>query len=166
MTDERWRPIPGYEGRYEASDQGRIRSLPRTVVGSNGGRYPVRGGVLRLQTRDNGYLTVLLGRGGSPQLVHRLVMAAFVGPCPEGQEVRHLNGDRSDDRLGNLAYGTKSRNMYDAVQHGTHRQTRKTHCPRNHPYDEENTYLDGGSRRCKTCNRERARANHRAKRAA
>lgn len=164
MTEEQWRPIPGYEGRYEASDQGRIRSLPRTVVSRNGGRYPVRGGVLRLRVGSGGYLTTMVGRG-TPQLVHRLVAAAFLGTPPDGQEVCHRDGDRANPMVSNLAYGTPSRNMLDAVEHGTHRQTRKTHCPKDHPYDEENTYLDSGSRRCKTCNRQRARANYWARKA-
>lgn len=159
MTDEEWRPIPGHPG-YEASSLGRIRSVPRVVVNCNGVSQKRRGMVLRQQTAKNGYRVLLLGAGGSPQLVHRLVAAAFLGPCPEGQEVRHRNGDPANSMLSNLAYGTPSRNMLDAVEHGTHRQTRKTHCPKDHPYDEENTYLD------KTCNRERARANYWASKSA
>jgi DNA invertase Pin-like site-specific DNA recombinase len=51
--------------------------------------------------------------------VHQLVLLTFVGPLPEGQEVRHLNGDRSDNRLENLCYGTRKENANDAVEHGT-----------------------------------------------
>jgi DNA-binding transcriptional regulator YiaG len=49
--------------------------------------------------------------------VHRLVMLAFVGPCPAGHEVRHINGDPSDNRLVNLRYGTRSENQKDRARH-------------------------------------------------
>ena len=51
--------------------------------------------------------------------VHRIVMAAFVGPRPPGKEVRHLNGDGSDNRISNLRYGTHAENMRDMEAHGT-----------------------------------------------
>lgn len=50
--------------------------------------------------------------------VHQLVAAMFIGPCPPGQEVRHLNGDSSNNHVGNLAYGTRKTNMEDAIRHG------------------------------------------------
>lgn len=64
------------------------------------------------------YCCVSLGSNNSWD-VHRLVMYTFVGPCPEGQEVRHLDGDPSNNNLSNLAYGTRKQNMQDAVRHGT-----------------------------------------------
>lgn len=61
--------------------------------------------------------------------IHQLVLAAFVGPRPEGMEVAHENGDPQDNRLTNLSYKTKNGNMLDSVRHGTHRNSRKTNCP-------------------------------------
>lgn len=74
---------------------------------------------LRPGIASTGYPTVCLGRGNS-RTVHSLVAEAFLGPCPEGYEVRHKNGDRKNPRLVNLEYGTRGENIKDAVRHGTH----------------------------------------------
>ncbi len=58
--------------------------------------------------------------------VHRLVLLAFKGPRPDGQYCRHLNGVPTDNRLANLAWGTKSENTFDKVGHGTHPHASKT----------------------------------------
>lgn len=64
------------------------------------------------------YLTVHLGLANRWD-VHRLVMHVFVGTCPSGQQVRHLDGNPANNRIENLAYGTATQNMADAVRHGT-----------------------------------------------
>jgi hypothetical protein len=95
--------------------------------------------------------------------VHRAVALAFHGPPPESQPiVRHLNGDPSDNRPENLAWGTQSENMRDAVEHGTDPRATKTHCLRDHLLDEENTYRwtrPNGRvmRRCRKCSTQRQR---------
>lgn len=66
-------------------------------------------------------MSVVLGRG-STRTVHTLVMEAFVGPAPKGQEVRHLDGDPSNNRLGNLAYGSRSQNLRDNKWQGKPRK--------------------------------------------
>ena len=72
--------------------------------------------------------------------------------------MRHLDGIPANNRPENLRYGTGSENIYDAVEHGTHYQARKTHCPAGHEYTEENTYVfPNGARHCKTCRRESGR---------
>ena len=113
-TPERWLPVPGYEGFYEVSDLGRVRSLSRP-------RHPGR--VLKGRPLPgSGYMQVILSVGGVKHLhyIHRLVAAAFIGPCPEGQEVRHLpDRDRKNNTLANLAYGTHLENMADQIEHGT-----------------------------------------------
>jgi hypothetical protein len=165
---ERWLPVPGYEGLYEISSYGQVWSAPRATT---------RGGLLKLVNGTAGYKWVTLTRNGVQERfqVHRLVMRAFVGACPEGLEVRHLDGDPANNRWapggeeetraagGNLIYGTHSANMRDKKEHGTEWQSNVTHCPKNHEYTPENTrILKSGSRACLTCEREKARAWHEA----
>lgn len=180
MTTEQWRAVVGYEGAYEVSDLGRVRSLNR--VTDRGRKW--RGRVMTTTALQNAYLVVTLWRNGSQRtpLVHRLVLEAFVGPAPESHEARHVNGDRADNRLTNLSWGTHSENQMDQVAHGTHPKASKTHCPSGHPYDTENTYVypNGRHRACRVCRannmrswtaknperaRELARETHRRRRA-
>jgi HNH endonuclease/NUMOD4 motif len=117
VTPERWLPVVGWEGRYEVSDFGRVWSLWY----KNGPRlYPH---LLRPwpNAREGGHLLVCLsapGRSARPY-VHQLVAAAFIGPCPPGEEVRHWDGDPANNRRSNLLYGTRAENMEDMVRHGT-----------------------------------------------
>jgi len=120
---EKWLPVKGYEGLYEVSDQGRVRSLPRTVLMRKNGKEFQRKikGVLRLPNKNNhGYPMVqLFADGGSKwALIHSLVMTAFVGPS-NGLDVRHLDGSRDNNALSNLCYGTRKENVADARKHGT-----------------------------------------------
>jgi NUMOD4 motif len=114
-TRETWLPVPGWEGLYEVSDLGRIRSLKRGTVSG------VRGGRILSQHLRRRYLAVLLSRPGTRFTVnvHRLVLAAFAGPCPQGQQTRHGRGGALDNRLVNLSYGTPAENMADKVRDGT-----------------------------------------------
>lgn len=155
MNSERWLPVSGYEGSYEVSDLGRVRSLDR--ITDRGRKW--RGRVMSpAPMRSNGYLIVSLWRDGSQRttLVHRLVLSAFVGPAPDGAEGLHGDGDPENNKLTNLSWGTHSENEMDKVRHGTHPHARKTHCPQGHPYDDENTYVYPGRahRGCRTCRRE------------
>ena len=148
MITAGWRSIPGYEGFYEASSEGEIRSLPREKT---------KGLVLSQRTHKNGRQHVSLSRDGlvKTHLVHRLVLAAFEGECPPGFEACHNDGDPGNNRIENLRYDTRSSNAKDAVQHRTHKETRKTHCPAGHEYD---VVSREGLRRCRTCMREGQRA--------
>lgn len=149
---EEWRPIPGYEGAYEVSDLGRVRSLPRLVpAGPHGGKRPIPGGLLKPTIQHFGYAQVKLA--GKSRLVHWLVADAFLGGRPEGMQVCHSNGDPGDNRAINLRVDTVASNMSDTVRHGRHWAASKTHCPQGHPYTDENTYRSPGrtGRKCRTC---------------
>jgi len=152
-TNERWLPVPGYEGHYEVSDMGRVRSLDRVLPmnGSKGRRYKGR----MLKPSNAGHPHVALVHpdlGIRTWTIHRLVMLAFVGPLPEGLTTRHLNDDKCDNRLSNLAYGTYSENMLDRVRNGIHHQSVKTVCKEGHPLTAQNTYrYPDGRRECRTC---------------
>lgn len=97
--------------------------------------------------------------GAVTRSVHSLVAEAFLGPRPEGQEVRHLDGNGMNNDVSNLVYGTRQQNQRDRVEHGTHYLSNRTHCPANHEYTDENTYRPphGRERRCRTCRREQKR---------
>lgn len=103
---ERWLPAVGWEGLYEVSGLGRVRSLPR--LGTYGKILKPQGGA-RHRRR---YLTVGLTRDGktSSVSVHVLVARAFLGPVPTGLEVCHGPGGSLDNRAANLSYGTHAKN--------------------------------------------------------
>lgn len=132
MISEIWKDIPGYEGRYQASDQGRIRSLDRVVQSKN--RYTgkpfdrhIKGRILRPgRFTSSGHVSVILGHKAWCSPVHTLVMLTFVGPCPKGMEVCHNNGIASDNRLENLRYDTRSENVKDVVRQSTPHKNRFT----------------------------------------
>jgi hypothetical protein len=121
---ERWLAVPGFEGFYEVSSHGRVRSCERSNTHFNK-RVGVMTRCRRAQIKSpsggpNGYLSVRLYRDGRAHAfsVHALVCRAFLGERPSGQEVRHLDGERHNNRLDNLAYGTKAENAADRRAHG------------------------------------------------
>lgn len=117
---ERWLDIPGYEGAYQVSDLGRVRSLDRVVNYCDGRRRHFSGKVLSPKTLNGGHLTVRLPQKEGA-LVHRLVLTAFEGPCPQDFEARHLNGNPSDNRLENLSWGSRASNNVDRSRHGSNK---------------------------------------------
>lgn len=153
---EQWRPIPGYLG-YEASSEGRVRSV--RIPGRK-----FRGRVLSQYVDHRGYLRTTVHQGVNSYAsldVHTLVTLAFLGPRPNGMQVRHLDGDPLNNWATNLSYGTQAENNLDQVRHGTHAEAAKTHCPQGHPYDAENTWIRSRERRGRTAYERRCRACHR-----
>ena len=150
---ERWLPVVGWEGHYEVSDMGRVRSVERVVYMGRGHNRRAKSVMLR-QHAPNYYMTLHLSRDGKPKLfyTHQLVAAAFIGER-NGLDVLHTNGDYHDNRASNLRYGTKSANTYDSIRHGTHFNASKTHCKHGHEFSPENTrHRPGrGGRVCRTC---------------
>lgn len=148
---EEWRTVSGLED-YQVSSRGHVRRSPDSH------RDPGR--ILKAGRTIEGYARIQLGRTGQRRnyLVHVLTAAAFIGPKPPGEEVRHLDGDATNGLLGNLAYGTPTTNALDAVEHGTHTQARKERCPEGHEYEQRT-----GRRRCLPCARVHT-ARYRAKR--
>jgi NUMOD4 motif len=117
--DERWLPVVGYEGLYEVSDLGRIRSLDRIVI-TQRGPWRYKGKTLEPHISNRGYPEVSLCRAGEQvhRLVHLLVLSAHVGPCPPGQEARHGPAGKLDASKANLCWGTRSQNIRDRTRDG------------------------------------------------
>ena len=105
---EIWKDIPEYEGLYQASNMGRIKSLER--IDTRGHR--VKEKILKLKLTHKGYYTVALCKNSIKKkyFVHRLVWIAFNGQIPEGYEVNHINEVKSDNRLSNLNLMTHKEN--------------------------------------------------------
>lgn len=105
MENEIWRDIPGYEGLYQVSDLGRVKSLNYNRTGQEQILSP---GKIR-----NGYLLVCLCKDRKRKMlyVHRLVWEAFNGPIPEGYDCNHINEEKTDCRLANLNLMTRKENI-------------------------------------------------------
>ena len=118
-----WKPIPGTNGIYEASDAGEIRSLPRIITKGNrwGGVTPlsVSGRVLKPWSDAGGYKVVYICVDGGKVAVnvHRLVAAAFLGER-EGLDVNHIDGDKGNNAPSNLEWCTHAANMHHARETG------------------------------------------------
>lgn len=118
---ETWRPIPGFEGSYEVSDLGRVRSLDRTSTQMGRWGFLVhvrrRGQTLRPGIASHGYSTVSLS--GASYCLHELVLHAFKGPRPFPEAVcRHLDGCKQHNVPANLVWGTRVENRKDADDAG------------------------------------------------
>lgn len=119
---QEWRAVRGYEGSYEVSDQGDVRSITRRVPY---GRHPgmtYKGRALKKFMNKNGYFAVKLAFAGATRTtyIHEIVLKAFVGERPltdERGEIRHLDGNKTNNSLGNLRYGTISENAQDRIRH-------------------------------------------------
>jgi DNA-binding transcriptional regulator YiaG len=121
-TAEEWRQVHGYEGTYEISNLGHVRSLPRIVKHSSGkGDRHLRGRVLKNSLGADGYHRVDLCIDGirKPMKVHQMVFAAFIGPVPTGHEVCHNDGDKTNNQPSNLRHDTRQSNVDDMLGHGT-----------------------------------------------
>lgn len=162
--EEEWRPVPGWEGYYEASSEGRVRSLSRVIVNKHGVEQKFRGRILTAHLGNRGYLCVRLSQDGKHKRarVHRLVAEAFHGvPSDENLVCCHNNGVKTDNRAVNLRWGTIASNYHDMEKHGTNPWLNRKECPRGHPLVEPNLSpwgLRNGSRQCLSCARSRSLA--------
>lgn len=121
---EIWHPAPGFEGLYEVSSLGRVRSLPREVPSDNRWGVPgvrrYKGQVLSPTPNEKGYLSLRLCRGGSTEkvrvYVHRLVARAFIPNPGALPQVLHWDDDPANNQVTNLRWGNQSMNELDKVR--------------------------------------------------
>lgn len=117
---EKWRPVVGYEGHYEVSSLGRVRSLERPKVDRLGRKYLIPNRILRQYPCPQGYMKVKLYQEGvgKTQRVHRLVALAFLEAPAAPLEVNHLDRNMANNHVANLEWSTRSENMVHAHEVG------------------------------------------------
>lgn len=129
MTEEIWKDISGYEGYYQVSNLGRVKSVPRVipVTCSKTGEVlyerKIRERILKESPSGkygHTFVTLWKGHVNSQPLVHHLVLEAFVASRPAGMEGCHNDGNGSNNRLDNLRWDTPKNNAADKKKHGTH----------------------------------------------
>lgn len=113
LSTERWKDIRKYEGRYQISNHGSVRSLPRP--------WRKRLLILQLGKDTDGYRQVVLHKDNNKvtRKVHQLVLEAFSNDRPNGGVTRHLDGNKNNNHIDNLRWGTAVENAQDAVRHKT-----------------------------------------------
>lgn len=125
--EEIWKDIPGYEGLYQASSLGRIKSLDRIVTYSNRNKHIHKGKILIQSELTGGYLYVFLSKKGKVKScrVHRLVAASFI-PNPNNlPQVNHLDKNRKNNSFLNLQWCTGSENQIHSFENGRSHDTKR-----------------------------------------
>jgi hypothetical protein len=119
--EEIWKDIHGYEGRYQVSDTGRVRSLPRSVKHKKFGSFVIKGRIMKPGVHSFGYPFYNLFIDGRSKMhyTHTLILEAFVSKRPEGMVCCHGDGNPSHSVLSNLRWGTPAENNADMAIHGT-----------------------------------------------
>lgn len=151
---EQWRPVLGYEGAYEVSDLGRVRSLKRVVDAARGARREIPGLIMKARLNAQGYPVISLSRLNVSRVlsIHVLVCEAWHGPRPEGMVARHLDDVKTNLSPSNLSWGTLTQNSRDAIRNGRNVNASKTVCANGHAYTERDTTRNqAGHRICRQC---------------
>lgn len=117
-----WRDIPGYQGYYQVSNTGEVRSLDRVIYKSNGVAQLRRGRILPAKTNSDGYIFVRLSKESERRqfAVHILVAKAFVPGYFDGAEVNHKDYDRTNNYPDNLEWVTHEENVAHTIAGGRH----------------------------------------------
>lgn len=146
MTEnsEQWQPVVGFEDHYQVSDQGRVRSLHRVIVRSDGRRIRLPGQMLTPTPQTDGRLKVRWT--GRTFRVHLLVLEAFVGPRPDGHVACHSDDVYTNNVLSNLRWDLPAANYEDQKRNG--KSGKRPICSRGHQRRHPNLTRNDG---CKAC---------------
>lgn len=164
---EEWRDIRGYEDSYQISNLGNFRSKTRKITNAKGIERTFKSRILAQGITPSGYLKVNLSRDGKAETryTHRVVLESFVGACPDGMEVDHIDNDKSNNALTNLRYLSHAENMERQNEFGTsvraqaergehYKQKSKT-CVNGHLFEGENLSISRSEgkrhRGCRSC---------------
>ena len=129
---EVWKDIPGYEGRYQVSSIGRIKSLPR-YVNNHTGKILIKEKILAQRPDKKGYMRIDLNDSKGKKHfygVHRLVMMAFAPNPLNKPQVNHIDGNKSNNNLENLEWCTNGENQKHAYKNGLNKVTGKAGRPK------------------------------------
>lgn len=132
MSEEEWRDVPGFEGRYQVSNLGRLRSVPRDV-NNHTGIIHLKGKILTQRYNHKGYKVVDLvdhEQKHKYRLVHRLLAQAFIPNPMNKPQVNHIDGIKDHNVLENLEWVTNSENQLHAYKHGLNVRSDKAGRPR------------------------------------
>lgn len=154
---ERWQPVLGYEGCYEVSDHGRVRSLDRWTRCGPGdhGRKLQKGRILTptISKRDGRRrVTLSVDNQKKLRVIAPMVLEAFAGPRPSPDiDGCHSDGNPANDVLSNLRWDTRRGNYDDSLRHGTNFRANQTHCKRGHELVAPNLAERQQGRSCRAC---------------
>ena len=117
---EIWRSVKGFEGVYEVSSEGRIKSKKHVIVRRDGKKYTVKEKLLKPYVDKDGYLRVELNHKGKAGkfYVHRLVGFLFIPNPEEKPQINHINCIKDDNRVENLEWVTVQENRTHAIKNG------------------------------------------------
>lgn len=123
--DEKWKDIEGYEGLYQISNLGRVKSLPKPCRNNSISKEKI----LKPRINDNGYCVVDLYKNKKRKVfrIHKLVMHTFIGKN-ESLDINHIDGNKTNNKLSNLEYCTRQENMLHAVKIGLSKGCIKVKC--------------------------------------
>lgn len=117
---EIWKPVLGYEGIYEISDLGRLRSVDRLVRSNYGGLKPIPGQIMACPVNERGYAVATLRRDGGKRsrVVHGLVAESFLPADPARPNINHIDGNKLNNSASNLERCTQQENVVHAYETG------------------------------------------------
>ncbi|MBD5464077.1 MAG: hypothetical protein HDR24_13665 [Lachnospiraceae bacterium] len=129
--NEVWKSISGYEGRYEVSNLGRVRSIPR-YVDNHTGKKLIKEKIVSQHINDRGYVIVSLNKETKRKTykVHRLVAEAFIENHFNKPQVNHIDGDKTNNRVENLEWNDNSENQRHAYRTGLNKPSGKSGKPK------------------------------------